>query len=122
MAHERINTGKNIKDEQFPTHCHCHRRSRIHWFGPLPLFGGRQTPEGDQYGHESLITHVRDRPGHDARYAIDAAKLETELGWRAQEDFDSGIEKTVRWYLENPQWWQPILDSKYAGERLGLEK
>ena len=73
-------------------------------------------------GHESLITYVKDRPGHDARYAIDATKLETELGWRAQEDFDSGIEKTVRWYLENPQWWQPILDSKYAGERLGLEK
>ena len=73
-------------------------------------------------GHESLITHVKDRPGHDARYAINATKLEAELGWRAQEDFDSGIEKTVLWYLENPQWWQPILDSKYTGERLGLEK
>jgi dTDP-glucose 4,6-dehydratase len=70
-------------------------------------------------GHESLITYVKDRPGHDARYAIDATKLETELGWRALENFDTGIEKTVRWYLENKDWWQPILDSKYAGERLG---
>ena len=68
---------------------------------------------------EDLITFVIDRPGHDARYAIDATKLETELGWRAQENFDSGIEKTVRWYLENDWWWQPLRDH-YDGERLGL--
>lgn len=68
---------------------------------------------------EELIEFVTDRPGHDARYAIDACKLEQELGWRAQEDFDSGIEKTVRWYLENEWWWQP-LRAGYAGERLGL--
>ena len=71
-------------------------------------------------GHESLITFVTDRPGHDARYAIDASKLESELGWRAEENFDTGIEKTVLWYLQNAQWWQPILDGRYAGERLGL--
>lgn len=68
---------------------------------------------------EDLIEFVTDRPGHDARYAIDASKLENELGWRAQENFDSGIEKTVRWYLENDWWWQPLRDH-YDGERLGL--
>ncbi|MEJ8307411.1 dTDP-glucose 4,6-dehydratase [Agrobacterium larrymoorei] len=69
--------------------------------------------------HASLITYVDDRPGHDARYAIDATKLETELGWKAQENFDSGIEKTVRWYLENSWWWEPLRQG-YAGSRLGL--
>lgn len=66
-----------------------------------------------------LIAYVTDRPGHDARYAIDATRLETELGWRAQEDFDSGIDKTVRWYLDNDWWWGPLRD-RYDGERLGL--
>jgi dTDP-glucose 4,6-dehydratase len=66
-----------------------------------------------------LIEFVTDRPGHDARYAIDATKLEDELGWKAQENFESGIEKTVRWYLGNEWWWQP-LRGNYAGERLGL--
>jgi dTDP-glucose 4,6-dehydratase len=66
-----------------------------------------------------LIEFVTDRPGHDARYAIDASKLESELGWRAEENFDTGIEKTVQWYLDNEWWWAP-LRSAYAGERLGL--
>jgi dTDP-glucose 4,6-dehydratase len=69
--------------------------------------------------HESLITFVSDRPGHDLRYAIDAAKLERELGWRPLETFDSGIEKTVRWYLDNEWWWRPLREKVYAGERLG---
>lgn len=68
-----------------------------------------------------LIEHVKDRPGHDARYAIDASKLEDELGWRALEDFDSGIAKTVEWYLANEWWWQPLRE-RYSGERLGLLK
>lgn len=72
--------------------------------------------------HGDLITFVTDRPGHDARYAIDATKLETELGWKAQENFDTGIEKTVRWYLENSWWWQPLRDGVYSGERLGVLK
>lgn len=67
-----------------------------------------------------LITYVTDRPGHDARYAIDATKLESELGWRAKENFESGMEKTVRWYIDNPDWWQPLRDGDYKGERLGL--
>lgn len=68
---------------------------------------------------ESLITYVTDRPGHDARYAIDATRLETELGWRARETFETGIEKTVQWYLDNEWWWQPLRES-YDGGRLGL--
>jgi dTDP-glucose 4,6-dehydratase len=70
---------------------------------------------------EELIEFVTDRPGHDARYAIDATKLEHELGWRAEETFDTGIEKTVRWYLENEWWWRPLRE-RYAGQRLGLVK
>nr|WP_325265934.1 dTDP-glucose 4,6-dehydratase [uncultured Rhizobium sp.] len=69
--------------------------------------------------HESLISYVTDRPGHDARYAIDATKLETELGWKAEEDFDSGIEATIKWYLENEWWWAPLRQG-YDGSRLGL--
>ncbi|MBX7487833.1 dTDP-glucose 4,6-dehydratase [Qipengyuania sp. GH25] len=68
---------------------------------------------------ENLIEFVTDRPGHDARYAIDATKLENELGWRATENFDTGIEKTVRWYLDNEWWWRALRD-RYDGERLGL--
>jgi dTDP-glucose 4,6-dehydratase len=68
---------------------------------------------------ETLIAFVTDRPGHDARYAIDATRLEDELGWRAQETFETGIEKTTRWYLDNEWWWRPLRD-RYDGERLGL--
>jgi dTDP-glucose 4,6-dehydratase len=69
--------------------------------------------------HGRFISHVADRPGHDQRYAIDATKLETDLGWRAQHTFETGIKKTVRWYLEHSDWWTP-LRQKYRGERLGL--
>lgn len=67
-----------------------------------------------------LITFVKDRPGHDQRYAIDATKLETELGWKAQENFTSGLARTIRWYLANEDWWRPLREKVYAGERLGL--
>jgi dTDP-glucose 4,6-dehydratase len=70
-------------------------------------------------GFESLITFVKDRPGHDRRYAIDSSKVERELGWRPQETFASGIEKTVRWYLDNRQWWQRVLDGSYRLARIG---
>ncbi|ELW9444640.1 dTDP-glucose 4,6-dehydratase [Pluralibacter gergoviae] len=69
-----------------------------------------------------LITFVTDRPGHDLRYAIDATKIQRELGWVPEETFESGIEKTVHWYLNNQTWWQRVLDGSYAGERLGLNK
>jgi dTDP-glucose 4,6-dehydratase len=69
----------------------------------------------------SLITHVTDRPGHDARYAIDASKIKAELAWEPQETFDSGLEATVRWYLENRDWWEKLANV-YAGDRLGLKR
>ncbi|HAS8110989.1 dTDP-glucose 4,6-dehydratase [Vibrio vulnificus] len=66
-----------------------------------------------------LITYVKDRPGHDVRYAIDASKIERELGWKPQETFESGIRKTVQWYLNNQEWWSRVLDGSYSRERLG---
>jgi len=69
--------------------------------------------------HRELITFVTDRPGHDHRYAIDCSKIQRELGWRAQETFDSGLRKTVRWYIDNPAWWGAIRSGNYRGERLG---
>jgi dTDP-glucose 4,6-dehydratase len=68
-----------------------------------------------------LITFVTDRPGHDRRYAIDAGKIEKELGWRPAETFATGLEKTVRWYLENQAWWQRVLDGSYRLERIGTK-
>ncbi|HJS40011.1 MAG TPA: dTDP-glucose 4,6-dehydratase [Sphingomicrobium sp.] len=67
----------------------------------------------------SLISFVEDRPGHDRRYAIDPSKIEGELGWHAEESFESGLRKTVDWYLDNEWWWRPIREKKYAGDRLG---
>ena len=69
--------------------------------------------------HDRFISYVTDRPGHDQRYAIDASKLEDDLGWRATETFETGIKKTVRWYIERSDWWNPLRE-KYRGERLGL--
>lgn len=69
---------------------------------------------------EDLITYVTDRPGHDLRYAIDASKIERELGWKPDETFESGIRKTVEWYLANESWWQRVKDGSYSRERLGL--
>ena len=72
--------------------------------------------------YEELINFVSDRPGHDLRYAIDPAKLMTDLGWKPRENFDSGIRRTVKWYLENEWWWKPIHEKKYSGQRLGTIK
>lgn len=69
-----------------------------------------------------LITYVKDRPGHDMRYAIDASKIKKHLNWVPEETFESGITKTITWYLENKTWWQRVQDGSYTGERLGLEK
>lgn len=78
-------------------------------------------PEGVEH-FADLITHVTDRPGHDMRYAIDASKIARELGWKPQETFETGIRKTVEWYLNNHEWWQRVQSGAYAGERLGLHK
>jgi len=80
-----------------------------------------EKPEGVKF-YSDLITHVTDRPGHDLRYAIDASKIYRELGWKPKEDFESGIRKTIKWYLANPQWWSKLLDGSYSGESLGLNK
>ena len=79
----------------------------------------RLSPLGDGRARRDLITFVTDRPGHDLRYAIDASRIESELGWRAQETFETGLEKTIRWYLDNQAWWHPIRKERYAGRRLG---
>ena len=79
----------------------------------------RMQPLGSGESRRSLITFVQDRPGHDRRYAIDPAKAERELGWKAEETFESGLEKTIAWYLDNEWWWRPIREQKYAGQRLG---
>ncbi|PKE28283.1 dTDP-glucose 4,6-dehydratase [Rahnella sp. AA] len=71
--------------------------------------------------YRDLITFVTDRPGHDLRYAINAGKIERELGWKPEETFETGLRKTVLWYLNNQSWWQRVQDGGYRGERLGLD-
>ena len=77
---------------------------------------------GSEKGFMGLITYVTDRPGHDVRYAIDASKIEKELGWKPEESFESGIRKTVEWYLTNNEWVTHVQDGSYQRERLGAEK
>ncbi|MBN9064097.1 MAG: dTDP-glucose 4,6-dehydratase [Rhizobiales bacterium 65-9] len=82
----------------------------------------QMAPRQDGASYRRQIGFVADRPGHDQRYAIDAGKIERELGWRPLADFESGLAKTVRWYLDNREWWEDILRRRYAGERLGVSK
>ena len=77
-------------------------------------------PDSPHAPHESLITFVTDRPGHDRRYAIDAGKIERDLGWVPQETLETGLKNTVRWYLENQEWCEAVLSRGYGGERLGI--
>jgi dTDP-glucose 4,6-dehydratase len=79
--------------------------------GKRPRAGGRS--------HRELISFVADRPGHDQRYAIDCSRIERELGWQAAETFESGLARTIDWYIANEWWWRPIRERNYAGERLG---
>lgn len=76
-------------------------------------------PDAAIGSREQLITFVQDRPGHDQRYAIDASKIGHELGWHPRESFESGLAKTIRWYLDNRQWWERVRSGVYRGERLG---
>lgn len=77
-------------------------------------------PDSPHKPHRFLVTYVTDRPGHDHRYAIDASKLQHELGWKPKETFTTGLQKTVQWYLDNPSWCRHVLDGSYRGERLGV--
>lgn len=77
-------------------------------------------PDSPYWPHRSLITYVADRPGHDLRYAIDASRIRKELAWEPRETFETGLRKTVQWYLSNREWWERVLDGRYCGERLGL--
>jgi dTDP-glucose 4,6-dehydratase len=77
-------------------------------------------PENPHRPHERLIEFVTDRPGHDARYAIDASKIRRELGWRPRHDFEQGLRDTVRWFLDHKPWWERVMSGAYRGERLGL--
>ena len=79
----------------------------------------RLSPRADGKPYAEQITSVADRPGHDKRYAIDASRIGAELGWRPLGTFESGIEKTVRWYLDNQDWWRPLVAAK-AAERRGV--
>ena len=82
-----------------------------------------QVPEpGHNIGYEDLITFVEDRPGHDARYAIDSSKIQSELGWAPKASFEAGLRKTVAWYLDHEAWWQPVLDGSYRLERRGVDE
>ena len=77
-------------------------------------------PSENLKSYQELITFVKDRPGHDFRYAIDTSKINRELNWNPKESFVSGIEKTIRWYLDNKNWWQSINNNSYQQERLGV--
>ena len=79
-------------------------------------------PRSNGSSYSELITYVTDRPGHDFRYAIDASKINKDLGWSPAETFETGIRKTIQWYLDNEQWWRNIQDGTYNQERLGVER
>lgn len=78
--------------------------------------------DGDAAPHVGLIRHVADRPGHDRRYALDAGRIRDELGWAPRESLESGLAKTVSWYLEHGDWWRPLREAVYDGARLGLAR
>ena len=94
-------------------------RENIHVVRTICALLDERRPLADGRKRESMITYVKDRPGHDGRYAIDASKIQRELGWAPQETFESGIARTVDWYLANAAWVQRVLDGSYRMERLG---
>lgn len=99
--------GRNEKSNLDVVHAICDHLDRLR-------------PRNDGLSHRSAIRFVQDRPGHDFRYAIDPSKIECDLGWRGTETFETGIAKTVEWYLAHDEWWLPLRLKRYSGERLGL--
>jgi dTDP-glucose 4,6-dehydratase len=95
-------------------------RSNIDVVRAICALMDEMAPNGAIGPREGLVTYVTDRPGHDLRYAIDAGKIERELGWRPAETFETGLRKTVAWYLDNQAWWQRVRSGVYRGERLGV--
>ena len=134
--------GKNIRDWLYVTD-HCEAISRVIEKGTIGQtynIGGnneieniqivnticdmldKKIPRKNQESYKMLIDYVKDRPGHDFRYAINSDKIKKELGWVPKESFKSGIEKTVNWYLKNSEWWKKIQKNTYNQKRLGLKK
>jgi dTDP-glucose 4,6-dehydratase len=99
-------------------------KTNLHVVGTICKFLEELAPDKPQgvQNYNELITFVKDRPGHDTRYAIDASKIIKELDWRPIENFETGLYKTVKWYLENQEWWKKILDGPYNLQRVGLKK
>ncbi len=116
---EVVETICDILDELAPKVTNIGRASARHVGLKTDL---QATASNNADSYKSLITHVTDRPGHDRRYAIDASKIAKELGWKPKETFESGIRKTVQWYLENQQWCKNVQDGSYQRERLGVSK
>ena len=110
LAHGRIGETYNVGGRN--------ERTNIHVVQSICDLLDRLEPAPGGSRHR-LIRNVADRPGHDRRYAIDPTKLERELGWRAEQSFETGLEKTVRWFLDNRAWWQAILARGYQPERIG---
>lgn len=108
---------KGIPGNKYNVGCH-NERTNLHVVETICAILERIKPSQSRYA--DLITFVEDRPGHDQRYAIDASKIERELGWKAHTTFELGLEKTITWYMENEPWWRPLRDRVYSGERLGL--
>jgi len=94
-------------------------RSNIDLVRTLCAILDEELPASPNRPHERLIAFVEDRPGHDLRYAMDDCKIRRELGWRPAESLATGLRRTVRWYLDNRVWWEPIRNGRYRGERLG---
>jgi dTDP-glucose 4,6-dehydratase len=90
--------------------------------GGAGFIGSALVPDDVNRPRAKLIQLVSDRPGHDQRYAIDSGRIERELGWRPTRNFEEGLRQTVRWYLDNQSWWEPIMGGTYRGHRLGLKR
>ncbi|MBB3018722.1 dTDP-glucose 4,6-dehydratase [Microvirga lupini] len=98
----------------------CNERTNIDVVRSICRLVDEMAPSNAIGPREKLISYVADRPGHDLRYAIDASKIERELGWRPAETFETGLRKTVSWYLDNREWWERVRSGVYQGERLGI--